>query len=116
MSLIDKQIDREERAVSRGIERFYDTLDADRAKGREFEGPVGQTMIRKAMDEFIPVINLQLREARRNVVGAQTKGERLAGWELPMLSLKPEEMAYITIKTALTNEQLLVLFRTRRWE
>lgn len=103
MPTINDQIAREKNAVSRGIERFYVTLEEDRAKGREFEGPVGQTMMRRLLAEFVPAVHQLQREARAKVVQAQTTGTRLGGWEMPLLALTPEEAGYITIKTLLST-------------
>jgi DNA-directed RNA polymerase len=104
MSLIHQQIAREEEAVKRGIERFYTVLEEDRAKGREFEGPVGQTLMRNTMRAFVPVVKDLQRDGRARLVEGMTTGMRLMGWEMPINAMSPEEIAYITIKTVLTNE------------
>jgi DNA-directed RNA polymerase len=104
MNLIDIQIAREEHAVARGVDRFLKVLNEDKAKGREFEGPVGQTMTRRVLQDLVPVVKDLQRKARAKVVAGQTTGERLTGWEMPVCLMSAEEMAFITLKTVLITE------------
>ncbi len=103
MSLIDDQIAREEQAVDKGVDRFMKVLNEDKAKGREFEGPVGQTMTRTLLVDVIAAVEVLQKEARGQVVKAQTKGVRLQGWEMPVALMAPESMAYIALKTVLIS-------------
>jgi DNA-directed RNA polymerase len=79
-------------------------LEEDKAKGREFEGTVGQTMVRRlvtGMEENVARIQAL---GRKKVIQSTTTGTRLSGWELPIQTLSVPELAYITVKTVLTQD------------
>jgi DNA-directed RNA polymerase len=103
MSIIDRQIEREKQAVTRGVARFFEALEKDRAKDREFDGPVGQRLVRRVMQTYVPAVRDLQKEARKHIVQGATTGRRLGGWEMPLQTLSPEALAYIGVRTAITS-------------
>ncbi len=102
-----RQIELERESVSKGVERYYETLAADRARDREPDTTVGQDFVKDLMGRFIEVVKELQKTARAAIVGRRQGGGRMAAEfkdHASVLLLDPEKLAYITIRSALSVE------------
>lgn len=99
MTLYDEQIEREKQSVTRGIARLREQLEQDEAAGRTFDNAVGQAQARRLVDRSIENIAKLHKETKTKVRSALKTGTRLSGWEMPLLSLTVDELAFIAVRT-----------------
>lgn len=103
MDLETAQLNLETTSVTRGVERYMETLRKDVEKGREFDTSVGQKVVSQIIERLRrPVLDLQ-KDARKKLVDAQTSGRRLQGWEMAIAISDPLKLAYIAARTLLNN-------------
>lgn len=105
MNDIERQRELEVTSVTRGVERYMSALRKDRTRGREFDGTVGQRVVAEMMALMVPAVKGLQRTARKKLVEAQTSGRRLSGWEMAVEASDPYKLAYITIRSTLTQSQ-----------
>ena len=103
MELNVRQMILEEGAVTRGLERYWTDVKANRERDREYDGGTGRSFTTEIMEQFIPVVQGLQRDARKRWTAHLTSGRRLSGWEVPICALSAPELAYITVRTALST-------------
>lgn len=99
MSDIEAQIALEKSYVSRGVNRYFVSLDKDISKGREMDHSTVEHVLRPCLRALVPAISALQVEGYTKVMASVTSGRRLRGWEKPIQALSPEVMSYVVLKT-----------------
>ena len=103
MNSYDRQRELEMSSVTRGVDRYFATLQADQERDREFDSSVGQSVVSQMVTRTYPeVLELQ-KTAKENLVAAQTSGRRLQGWEMAVAISDPYKLAYIAVRSAVAK-------------
>lgn len=98
--LVERQQRRELDAVSTGIERYRTATRKADENGLVADTKPGLRVLTAIMPFLIEAINEARTEASQGFGGG---ARNISSWWMPILSLAPEKMAYITIRTALSS-------------
>lgn len=104
MELEQVQIELERDAVERGVERYMSELEREDERGRALKHPVAERLLRQHVKALVPhMVELQA-EAHTRLTQTVTSGRRAGGYEAEVLALRPEVLAYLAVKCALTAQ------------
>jgi len=98
---IERQQKLELESVEKGVARYRRDLNKSRHSGTEADTKPGQKMMASVMSSLIPAISKR-QEAAVNNYGGKA-GSNLLPWHMPILCLRPEKIAYIAARTALSS-------------
>jgi DNA-directed RNA polymerase len=101
MDLVQEQKLLERDCIQRGAQRYFETLEASRKRSRDLDGSVVSGLIRDPLHELDKSVRKLQATARVRLLEAQTTGQRLGGWEMPVLTLDSKALAFITFKTVM---------------
>jgi len=100
---MEEQIQLERDASLRGRERYFGVIQGNEDRGRGMENSVASSAIADAVHALLPEVRRLKSLARKKHIDAMTTGRRLSGWELPLLTLSSEVIAYVTVKRVVVS-------------
>lgn len=107
MTTCERQIDREAKATSLGVDRYFEELE----KHKSMDTSVGlgpeNRVVTRLMDRLIPEIKKQRAAAKKGLLGHG----RNQDWWLPYALIRPAEMAFLTAKVVLTSADSVMTVR-----
>lgn len=94
---------RETTMVARGVARFERKLQHAVDKGRAFDNAPFNRVADKMMLALIAPIKAMQSDLKKRFVEVLSTGGRLAGWETTVATMRPEVIAYVTVRCILSR-------------
>lgn len=103
MADLHRQIDLEQKSVTRGVERYFKNLAKKRSSSNntEWDSAPASKVVQRCLDQMIPAVAQAQRDCRKRLLECYTTGSRVTDVDRVMDLLSPEALAYITIRTVL---------------